>query len=342
MKRFLSLCLAVALCLSLAACGEKPKAKSSSEAESSTESAERVYKIAAVFPEEGTRAEQISRGYRAAASQKGIKITVTTSYGGRAEETQTLAALTPQTCDGVIAVPAAGEASLASLSRVYDRGIPVALIDLALTENNFAVSCLYSSPYKLGEAAGEAAKGYIEETLKGKATVMLVEHLTPDASEYTLRVNGFLDQLKELEGAALVHELQGEDAEGMTELLDAYFKSAGDKAADVIYCTSADAAVAAHNAIVKANRIGKTTVFSVEATSTVTDILGGTENTISAISAQGYWQMGYDAMTALLDAIETGEATPALPEALAPALLTDDKVSLESFVSKSFAEKAKK
>jgi len=280
-------------------------------------------------------AAQIVAGGQAAVKAAGLNVTFEYLYTGSSSETELLSGLDTTAYQAVLAYPMGGEASIAELSRLQAKGLPVAVVGAPITKNDFAVGVFCSDQYKLGEAAGVQAKKYIDAKLKGKAGIAVLEHNAKNLTESTLRLNGFLDQIKDSKDVSLVSDMEAATPEEMAEQLAAYFKEKGDNAADIIYCTNADATVAAHNAIVKAGRKGKTAVLGVEADKAVTDILKSSDSTVEAVAAQDFWQMGYDAVSTLMDAVQNSSDSAGSTEVLEPVVLTQgDSAGLDEYIRK--------
>lgn len=331
MNKFLTLILAGALCLSLGSCKKnEPSASSSGSGDEGTS----VYRIATLLPKEDEYSAQITAGAKAAVADAAAAVTFDNKYVGDGDETELLSQLSTS-YDALLAYPTEGEAALAELSRIHGKGLPVAIVGTTVVKNDFAVSVSGSDQYKLGEAAGIQAKKYIETKLKNKASIAVLEHNAKNLTESTLRINGFLDQIKEMKAVSLVSDMEASTSEEIAEQLATYFKDAGDKAADIIYCTNADAVIAAHNAIIKAGRKGKTAVFGIDAHSGVTDIIKSSDNTIEAVIVQDYWKMGYNSVMALLDAVKNGSQTVGYIEVTEPITLSAaDSGALEQYIKK--------
>ncbi|MBC8546415.1 substrate-binding domain-containing protein [Clostridiaceae bacterium NSJ-31] len=327
MKKLLALILSGSLALTLAACGGRPSAENSEPSSRGEESSSSVelptYRIQAVLPKDAPYIGQLENSFHQAVNDESVTVNMEYVYVSEGNETASLQKIDPTSCDGVIASPLNGESSLAALSRVSDRGVPVALIDTQLEKNDFAIVCSASDQYALGEAVGKAAKEYIETELAGKATVAVLQHSAKDLTESTLRLNGFLDQLKEMKDVSLVRDIEAATPKEMEESLGSYLDEAKDDAATVFFCTNAEASAAVHNALVKAGRADKAAVFGVEADDAVAQIMQEEGNTIQMVAATNYWQMGYDALVSLLEAAQNPQAghEAAAADTLEPVVL---------------------
>lgn len=326
MKKILSLALAGLLVLSTAACTkqDKPSEDSSSDVESK---AALVYHIAASFPAEDEVSAQILRGAQAAAAKMGVELNFRFSYGDRAAESQFFSSIPAVQTDGILAMPVGEEASLADLSRLSSKEhIPAAVLGLSSAQNDFA-GMFSADPYELGAALGKAAKTYIEENLSGKAKIGILEQSATNPAENTLRINGFLDQVKDMKDVTLAWALnfeESKDSASMQEQLDAQLKDES-KTADVLLCTGGDIALAVHEALVRTQ--GKSAVFGLDCSSKTVEVMKASGNTIQGVAAQDYYQMGYQSMETLLTAI-TSQHSAGTARAIPPVALTPTTMNL--------------
>ncbi|MEG0272397.1 MAG: substrate-binding domain-containing protein [Hydrogenoanaerobacterium sp.] len=333
MKKIITILLSAALCLSAAACGKKDVSEASSISEPEVIS----YKIAAVFKAEDTAAKQTLAGFLAAAKELNIKINMTDFYGDAQAERKALAELNSENCDGIISMPSAGEASVAELSRAAARGVPIAIVNMPLKNNDFAVLAPYTSDYDLGAAAGKEAKAYIEAELGGKADIMILEHISKNKNENIQKLNGFLDQIKDMKDAKPVRNIKSASVEEMTTQLKGYFDGAGDKAAEIIFCTDADGLLASQKAVADPAFKRKTAIFGIGLNEEIASVLKSESSAIRAIAATDYWQMGYDNANAILSAAKSGTAKAAEQKSAAPKVLKSSDDNSKRYMTKAFA-----
>jgi ribose transport system substrate-binding protein len=96
----------------------------------------------------------------------------------------------------IICVFAADSKGIApGIKKAYDAGIPVFMINNPPVQESVAFTVAYGGPniYKEGQAAGEM----MNDLLKGKGKVVMIEGLAGQAAQID-RANGFMDRLKEL------------------------------------------------------------------------------------------------------------------------------------------------
>ena len=325
MKQYLALMLAATICLSLAACGKRSE-PSQSSTPSSTGAA---YRVAAIFAQEDAYSAQMLAGAQTAIEQSGADITLDISYSenSKVAERTALNALDPKKTPGVLCAPVSSDESVAELNRLRERGFKIAIAGVSSQSTEFASVALAYNPYELGSAAGEAARGYIEGSLSGKAGVAVMHHNTADLVESTLRQNGFLDALKDLKEVSVVGALDLSSDEKPEERIAAFLKDHQD--IDVIFCTTGQELTSVHRAVVAAEY--KAALYGVDAYQDVIDILRSPENTIQAVAAQNYYDMGYAAMVALINEFDPLLKSMEAP-ALTPVMLTPgDEAALSNF-----------
>lgn len=103
------------------------------------------------------------------------------------------------------------------IQKVYDKGIPVVLIDRKTNSDKYT-AFIGAENFEVGQNAGR----YAASILKGKGRVMEVT-AQPDASPFIGRHNGFIDIISKYPGIQFLEKVDGRDK----KKLDEYMRSAG-------------------------------------------------------------------------------------------------------------------
>ena len=193
--------------------------------------------------------------------------------------------------DALMLVPTDNAALVAYVDDWMEQGIPVICTDLILAEHVDLVG--YSSdPYSGG---AEAAKQFYLQN--GEGGVYLPVGTNPGAYGANLRVQGFVETIKELDATCKVLDTvyPGNDANKAAQLVSAAVTGNPDLTG-VFVATSAPASGAA-SAIIEAGKNGVIKVAAFDADpQQVLDLKAGTYD---VLIAQDPYQMGYDAITNL-------------------------------------------
>lgn len=193
--------------------------------------------------------------------------------------------------DALMLVPTDNAALVAYVDQWMKEGIPVICTDLILAEHVDLVG--YSSdPYSGG---AEAAKQFYSQN--GDGGVYLPVGTNPGAYGANLRVQGFVETIKELDSKCKVLDTvyPGNDANKAAQLVAAALTGNPDMTG-VFVATSAPASGAA-SAIIEAGKSGVVKVAAFDADpQQVLDLKAGTYD---VLIAQDPYQMGYDSIANL-------------------------------------------
>ena len=322
MKKYLALMMALFTALALGACSPQeapaatepatpapiePAAPAPTETDAVAESAvpegDRVY-IAAVAAEAGIPYfTTMQWGAMDAAKDYNVEL----NWTGPAEWdfTKQMPYL-----DGVLAtnpnalmlVPTDSSAMIAYVEKWMSEGLPVICTDAVLKEHVDLVG-YNSNPY---EGGATAARMFFE--MNGPNGVYLPVSTNPGAYGANLRVQGFIETIKELDpqGTVLETVFPKNDANKAAELVSAAITGNPDMSG-IFVATSAPASGAA-SAVIEAGQSGKIKIAAFDADpQQVEDLKSGVYD---ILIAQNPYQMGYDAIMNLAKYVR-GELTDA-------------------------------
>ncbi len=263
---------------------------------------EKKLTIAGIIFQEDQFMRIIHIGMRDAAKAYGAELLEANSYNKPDKEIELVNTYITRGVDGIAITPLSASASVAALKRAHDKGIKVVTYNSPLNAD-FQVSYINSSQTELGTGSGKAARAYIQEKLKGKAKIKVAtlgfKALLPEISDE--RVNGFLNQIKDLPGVEVVAQ---QDA-WLTE--DA-IKRAGDIITanpdiDIIYGANDGGTVGSVMAVKNAGKSGQIAVFGIDASEQIADFLLSSDGILQAVTGQQPYLMGYMSVEYLVKSI---------------------------------------
>jgi simple sugar transport system substrate-binding protein/ribose transport system substrate-binding protein len=290
--------------------GEKPAPKA----------AEKKITIAGIVFQADQFMNVILLGMKSAADKYGAELLTANSDNKPDKEAQIVETYIARKVDAIAITPISKTASIAALQRANDKGIPVVLFNSPL-DSNFHVSYINSSQDDLGSSTGRAVKKFIQEKLGGKARIATLgfKSQLPEISD--ARVNGCLNQLKDLPGVQVVSQ---QDA----WLPEMAVKKVGDILTanpnlDIIYAANEGGTVGATMAVKNAGKAGKIFVFGIDTTPQLAEFLLADDNILQAVTGQDPFTMG--AMAAEF-AIKTVKGEKVEPMVIVPGtLMTREK-----------------
>ncbi len=264
--------------------------------------------IAGIIFQEDQFMRIVHIGMREAAKDLDARLLEANSYNRPDREIELVNTYISRGVDGIAITPLSATASVTALKRAHDRGIRVVNYNSPLNAD-FQAAYVNSSQTDLGAGSGRAARDYILEMLPGRPKVRIAilgfKALLPEISDE--RVNGFLDQIKDLPQVEVVAQ---QDA-WLTE--DA-IRRAGDIITanpdiDIIFGANDGGTVGAVMAVRNANRAGRIAVFGIDSSEQIADFLLAPDGILQAVTGQQPYQIGYLSVELLIKAIR-GESVP--------------------------------
>lgn len=357
MKKFASLFLALALVAALlAGCGggtsssaapstpaESTAAESTpaSEADASGSEAAGEGKAAAditvagVVFQEDQFMKLMQMGYEAAAADLGVNLMVSNTNNDQAKEAELINTYISQKIDGIAIAPLNETSSMQSLKTAYDSGLEIAVGNTKLADAAFVCGGYTSDNYMLGQQTGEKAKAFIEEKLDGKARVAVVQFKSQLPVQSEDRMNGFLDQLKDMEGVEVVADqdawLQDQAVQVVGDLLTANEASGG---IDIIWAANDGGTIGSVMAVKNAGKAGSTFVFGTDAAEQQVEMIRSEDDILQCVTGQDPFTIGYNTMEVLIKAV-MGEKGEYGKEVIVPGIVLsrDDMAGVDAFMT---------
>ena len=313
MKKALSLILVLAMVLCLVACGSSSStpatqapAENKAEAPAETQAPEASKKlIAGIVFQEDQFFKTLSAGYAAAAKDLGYELLQANTNNDQTKETETLSTYAAQGVLGTVVSPLNTQTSPAAVEDAYNSGMQIAICNAAIDAFPYAVGSYSADNFSFCKQTGENAVKFIQEHYDADKTlkVGIVQFKTQVPEQSADRVNGFFSALDE---AGIKYEVVADiDA----WLQDMAVAKAGDMISahpdmDIIYAANDGGTVGSVMAVENAGKAGEMFVFGTDGSEQIVSLLKNENNILQAVTAQDAFAIGYNAVTALVNALE--------------------------------------
>lgn len=290
-------------------------------------------KVAGVVFQEDQFMKLMQKGYEAAAEEYGVELMSSNTNNDQAKETDLINTYINQKIDGIAIAPLNETSSMQMLKTANEAGLEVAVANTKLKDAPFVCGGYTSDNYNLGELTGKEARKFIEEELDGKARVAIVQFKSQLPEQSTDRMNGFVDQIKDLEGVEIVADqdawLQDSAVQVVSDILTANESKGG---VDIIWAANDGGTIGATMAVKNAGKVGETFVFGTDAAEQQAAFLKADDNILQCVTGQDPYTIGYNTMEALIKTI-MGEEGEYGKEVIVPGvvLTRDDQEGVTAF-----------
>lgn len=312
MKKKLLAILLIAAMLSTAAMGcgkteQNSKESSAGEAKEMSDGENKSgkdIKVAGIVFQEDQFMMLMQQGYKAAADKYGVNCMLANTNNDQAKEAELISTYTNQKIDGIAISPLNEQSSIQNLKVANEKGLEIAVGNTKLADAPFVCGGYTSDNYNLGELTGKEARKFIEEKLGGKARVAIVQYKSQLPEQSTDRMNGFLDQLKELDVEVVADQdawLQDAAVQTVSDILTANEANGG---VDIIWAANDGGTIGATMAVKNAGKAGKTFVFGTDAADQQAELIKSEDNILQCVTGQDPYQIGYNTMETLIKTIQ--------------------------------------
>lgn len=288
--------------------------------------------IAGLVHCENQWAAMLMAGMEAAASEYGFEF-VSSNYNSDAvREAELVNTYITQGVSGIIASPSQTAASV--YRQAVDQGIPVAVVNGSLDNNDFSVCFVRYSNYDLGKAAAEGTVDYITEQLDGKP--VWHRFFYSPGTDCDQRGNAAIDVYTEAFGEEYgqpISESSTKDsAQAMQQVTDALTANPD---INLIFCENEDQYNGARAAILSLGLQDSVICAAVDCSVAMCEhLLDPEDNILQSAGAQNSYDMGYIGCKYLCETI-LGTRTdyePGAEELLeVPALNKNDLEAVQEF-----------
>ena len=259
-------------------------------------------KVAGVVFQEDQFMKLLQLGYKDTAVKAGFDFYPGNTNGDAAKEAEFLNTYVTQKYKGVAISPISEGASMKVIADAAAKGLAVGISNFTLTTAPYITGAFTSDNSDLGKTCGTAAAAFITEKLGGKANVAILQFKSLLPEQSSARVNGFLDQLKELPGVKVIAD---QDA----WLQDKAITVGGDiitakgKTLNLIFSANEGGTIGATMAVKNAGKAGKIFVFGFDGSEQMVQLLKDPADVLQAAIAQDPYGIGVKTMESLVKAI---------------------------------------
>jgi simple sugar transport system substrate-binding protein/ribose transport system substrate-binding protein len=274
----------------------------------------------------------LSLGYQDAAKDAGVKCLLGNTGNDQAKEVELINTYLAQKVNGIAIAPLNQATSVPVLKKAAD-SVKIATTDSELTDTSFIVGGYTSDNKNLGRTTGEAAAQFIKEKFGGNAKIAIIQFKSLLPLKSADRVNGFLEAVREVNPNVQI--VADQDA----WMQDTAVQTAGDiltahSDVDIIYAANDGGTIGSVMAVKNAGLAGKCFVFGIDIGDQQLAMLRDGDNILQAVTGQDPYQMGYNAMKALIDSIQDKDITATKGKnIIVPGILVNrgDPAGIQSF-----------
>ena len=300
-------------------------------------------KVAGVVFQEDQFMKLMQMGYEAAVADYGVELMTANTNNDQAKEADLINTYVNQKIDGIAISPLNETSSMQMLKVASEAGLEIAVGNTKLADADFVCGGYTSDNYNLGELTGKEARKFIEEELGGKARVAIIQFKSQLPDQSAARMNGFLDQIKDLEGVEVVADqdawLQDAAVQVVSDILTANESKGG---VDIIWAANDGGTIGATMAVKNAGKAGQTFVFGTDAAEQQCAFLKSDDNILQCVTGQDPYTIGYNTMEVLIKAI-MGDKGDYGKEVIVPGLtLTRNDLDAVAAFEEDLAEKMAK
>lgn len=297
-NRFLSVILTLAI-LMLCAAG-----CTSGTEEEGGEGKKKELTVAGIVFQNDEFAKMMQQGMSDAADDAGATFLPGNSVDSVDKESELVNTYTSSKVDGIAVNILDADTSVPALEKAHEAGIEVVVVNTVMNAD-FQASTVQSNQEALGKTTGEYCREFIETELGGEAKIGIIEFATLIPANSNARCNGFESQIEDLDGVEIVSRQEAWTAE--MALQKAQDMLTANPEINVIFSNCDPNTVGAVMAVSNAGLSGKCYVFGVDSSEQIANFLLNDDNILQATSAQQTYDIGYQSIKNLIDAIEGKE-----------------------------------
>ena len=257
-------------------------------------------KVAGIVFQDDQFMNMLTQGYVAAADELGVEILTDNTNNDSAKEVELINTYLAQGVDGLAIAPLNADASVAALRDADSKGMKVALTNIDLTDADFIVAGYTSNDYNNCYQAGEEAAEILKDKDIKIAILQFASQL-PDISKN--RIDGYL---KGLDDGGITYEVVADQDAWLqdTALTAASSIMTANQDLDAIITVNDGGTIGAVTAVQNAGKGEDIMVFGHDGSDQISSMILDDASPLKSVVAQDPYGMGYQAMTALVKAIE--------------------------------------
>lgn len=352
MKKILALILVLVFALSIAACGgttqettaapangettEAPANGETTEAPAETTEAPAINKVVAgVVFQEDQFMKLLQLGYQAAAEEADYECLTANTANDATKEAELINTYIAQKVAGIAISPVSEATSIAPLEEASNQGVKIAVSNTNIDQSDFIVGGYTSDNFAFCAQTGAVAAEYIKNNMNGEAKIGILQFKSLLPEQSSARVEGFFS---ELDKAGINYEIV---ADQDAWLQDKAVAAIGDMMTanpeiNLVFAANEGGTIGAALGLDNAGFAGKVVVFGTDASEQIVDLLKDESNVLQAVTGQDPYNIGYNTMKALINAIEGGDISETQGKTIivpGSTLRRDDVAGLDSFLA---------
>lgn len=259
-------------------------------------------KVAGVVFQEDQFMKLMQLGYKDAAEAAGFDFFPGNTNGDAAKEAEYLNTYVTQGYKGVAISPISEGASMKIIGDAAADGLFVGISNFTLTDAPYLTGAFTSDNYDLGKTCGIAAAAFIKENMGGEANIAILQFKSLLPEQSSARVNGFLDQLKDLPGVQVIADQDAWLQDKAITIGGDIITAQGDKLS-MIFSANEGGTIGATMAVKNAGKEGEIYVFGFDGSEQMVQLLKDPADILQAAIAQDPYGIGVKTMESLVKAI---------------------------------------
>lgn len=232
------------------------------------------------------------------------------------------------------------QASAPALKAARQRGIKVILAGLSAPDKEIYDVLYEAKQSDLGKMSGEVAKRHIEKNLAGKpVNVAIIQYKSQVAEQSTARVNGFLDQIKDIKDVKVVADQDAWLSEQAVQRMGAIITAQPNL--NIVFAANEGGTVGSTLAVKNAGKGDQIKVFGVDSSEQILEMLLSNDNILQAVTAQDPYRIGKMSAEAAMKLIN-GEKIEQKDNIVPSVLLSREDLNAVKVYKKSYLRLAKR
>ena len=345
MKKSVTILMMVLLSISLVACSgstapavssQAPPASAGNPTPAASSEAPKPKKVVAgVVFQEDQFMKLLQLGYQAAAKDAGFECLTANTANDATKEAELINTYIAQGVAGIAISPVSEATSIAPLQEASEAGVSIAVSNTDISKNDFIVGGYTSDNFAFCAQTGKVAAEYIKKNMNGEAKIGILQYKSLLPEQSSARVEGFKS---ELDKAGIKYEiLADQDA----WLQDKAVAAIGDMLTanpgiNLVFAANEGGTIGSTLGLDNAGYAGKVVVFGTDASEQIVDLLKDKNNILQAVTGQDPYNIGYNTMKALINAVTGGDISQTKGKTtIVPGttLSRDDTAGLDTFLA---------
>lgn len=294
-------------------------------------------KIAGIVFQEDQYMKLLQMGYKDAVEEGGYEFMPANTNLQQGKEAELINTYCDQKIAGLAITPVSEAASVASMEQAAEAGIIVGVCNSNFVgENENFTATFNPKQYEMGKQTGLAAAEFIKKNnMTGTIKLAIVQFKTLIPEQSLDRVNGFMDQIKDLEGVE-IEVVTDQDAwmqdkaiTLVTDIITAH------PDVNIIYAANEGGAIGATMAVQNSGKAGDIYVFGQDCSDVIVKLLREDTDILQAVCGEDPYVLGYETAKAVVESLDSGKAVGngELREIPLTTLVRGDEAAIDTFLA---------